>query len=123
MGDVIVDAATRHASRRILRQVRGHDVTAHALTHVHPDHQGASKAICEALGLPLWVGEADVPAMETGDIRSRQPDHWVNRIVDRAWSGPPRKVDRALHEGTRARGSRCSRAPANQPAKWPNCAR
>jgi glyoxylase-like metal-dependent hydrolase (beta-lactamase superfamily II) len=45
MGDVIVDAATRHAGRRILRQVRGHHVAAHALTHAHPDHQGASKEI------------------------------------------------------------------------------
>jgi glyoxylase-like metal-dependent hydrolase (beta-lactamase superfamily II) len=104
MGDVIVDAATRYASRRILRQVRGHAVSAHALTHVHPDHQGASKAICEALGVPLWVGEADVAAMEDGDIRSRQPDHWLNRIVDRAWSGPPRKVDRALREGDEVAG-------------------
>jgi glyoxylase-like metal-dependent hydrolase (beta-lactamase superfamily II) len=99
MGDVIVDAATRHASRRILRQVRGRDVNAHALTHAHPDHQGASKAICDALDVPLWVGEADVPAMETGDLGSRQPDHWVNRMVDRMWTGPPRRVDRALHEG------------------------
>jgi glyoxylase-like metal-dependent hydrolase (beta-lactamase superfamily II) len=68
MGDVIVDAATRHASRRILRQVRGHDVTAHALTHVHPDHQGVSRAICETLGVPLSIGAADVAAMEDGDI-------------------------------------------------------
>ena len=99
MGDVIVDAATRHASRRILRQVRGHEVSAHALTHAHPDHQGASKAICDALDVPLWVGEADVPAMETGAIGSEQPDHWLNNIIDRVWSGPPRKVDRALREG------------------------
>jgi glyoxylase-like metal-dependent hydrolase (beta-lactamase superfamily II) len=104
MGDVIVDAATRFASRRILRQVRGHDVAAHALTHAHPDHQGASRAICETLGVPLWVGEADVAAMEDGDIGARQPDHWLNRIVERAWSGPPRKVDRALHEGDEVAG-------------------
>jgi hydroxyacylglutathione hydrolase len=104
MGDVIVDAATRHAGRRILRQIRDHRVSAHALTHVHPDHQGASKAICEALGVPLWVGEADVPAMEDGDIRSRQPDHRLNRIIDRAFSGPPRRVDRALREGDEVAG-------------------
>jgi hydroxyacylglutathione hydrolase len=113
MGDVIVDAATRHASRRILRQVRGRDVAAHALTHVHPDHQGASRAICEALGVPLWVGEADVAAMEDGDIRSRQPDHSVNRIVDRAWSGPPRKVDRALHEADDVAGFEVLEVPGH----------
>ena len=31
-GDVIVDAATRHAAKRILRQVDGHKVAAHAIT-------------------------------------------------------------------------------------------
>ena len=39
-------------------------MSAHALTHVHPDHQGASHAICERLGIPLWCGQGDVPAME-----------------------------------------------------------
>jgi hydroxyacylglutathione hydrolase len=113
MGDVIVDAATRHAGRRILRQVRGHEVTAHALTHAHPDHQGASRAICDALDVPLWVGEADVAVMEDADIRSRQPDHWINRVIDRAWSGPPRKVDRALHEGDEVAGFQVLETPGH----------
>jgi len=43
--DVLVDAGTRHARRRILRQLRGRKVAAHALTHVHPDHQGSSKEV------------------------------------------------------------------------------
>src|SRR3954467_4219705 len=47
VGDVLVDAATRHAGRRILRQIEGREVTAHALTHAHADHQGASHEICE----------------------------------------------------------------------------
>jgi glyoxylase-like metal-dependent hydrolase (beta-lactamase superfamily II) len=113
MDDVLVDAATRHASRRILRQVRGHAVTAHALTHAHPDHQGASKAICDALDVPLWVGEADVPAMETGDIGSEQPDHWLNNVIDRVWSGPPRKVDRVLHEGDEVAGFQVLEVPGH----------
>ena len=37
-GDVLVDAGTRQAGKRILRQLRGRPVHAHALTHVHPDH-------------------------------------------------------------------------------------
>jgi glyoxylase-like metal-dependent hydrolase (beta-lactamase superfamily II) len=104
MGDVIVDAATKYAPRRILRQVRSHRVTGHALTHAHPDHQGASKALCDTLGIPLMCGEADVEAMETGDIRSKQPDHWLNRLVDKAWTGPPHKVDRVLREGDEVAG-------------------
>ncbi|GAC1434432.1 MAG: hypothetical protein NVSMB51_01600 [Solirubrobacteraceae bacterium] len=100
VGDVIIDAATRHAGRRILRQVRGRPVAAHALTHAHPDHQGASHQLCETLGVPLWCGAGDVEAMETpGGIAAAQPRAAINRIVDRAWSGPPHKVARALAEG------------------------
>jgi hydroxyacylglutathione hydrolase len=102
MGDVLVDAGTRHSGRRILRQLSGHRVTAHALTHAHPDHQGASKEVCEKLGIPLWCGERDVQAMETGDFG--QVDHWVNRMLTRAWAGPPRNVDRALREGDEVAG-------------------
>ncbi len=59
LGTVLVDAATRFDAKRILRRLRGRDVTLHALTHAHPDHQGASHAVCEALGIPLWCGDAD----------------------------------------------------------------
>jgi glyoxylase-like metal-dependent hydrolase (beta-lactamase superfamily II) len=104
MGDVIVDAATRHAPRRILRQVRGHAVSAHALTHAHPDHQGASHALCEKLGIPLWCGEGDRAALESGRIGESQPDHWLNRVVDRVWSGPPHPVARTLREGDEVAG-------------------
>jgi glyoxylase-like metal-dependent hydrolase (beta-lactamase superfamily II) len=113
MGDVIIDAATRHDARRILRQVEGHTVTAHALTHVHPDHQGSSKAICDRLGVPLWVGEADVAPMEDGDLPSRQPGHWLNRFNHRVMSGPPRKVDRALQEGDEVAGFEVLHVPGH----------
>jgi hydroxyacylglutathione hydrolase len=56
VGDVLVDAATRQAERRIVRQIEGRTLSAHALTHAHPDHQGSSHAICERFGIPLWCG-------------------------------------------------------------------
>ena len=47
----------------------------HALTHAHPDHQGASKEITEKLGIPFWCPEKDVPAAEDEKlIAERQPD-------------------------------------------------
>jgi hydroxyacylglutathione hydrolase len=105
IGDVIVDAATRFAPRRIKRQVRGHHVSAHALTHAHPDHQGASHAICVALGLPLLCGAGDVEAMQTrGGIRASQPKHPLNRLVDGLWTGPPHRVDRVLREADEVAG-------------------
>src|SRR4051812_12027471 len=68
MGDVIVDSGSRHAARRILRQVRGHPVSAMALTHAHPDHQGSCHRVCETLGIPLWCGGPDAEAVENPAI-------------------------------------------------------
>jgi len=105
LGDVVVDAATRHAGRRILRQLRGRTVTAHALTHAHPDHQGSSKEVCEKLEVPFWVGEADADAAERPElITERQPDHPIARFFDRTMKGPGRRVDRRLHEGDEVAG-------------------
>ena len=114
LGDVIVDASTRFAGRRILRQVKGHAVAAHALTHAHPDHQGASHELCETLGIPLWCGTGDVHAMETpGAIRSSQPPHQLNRMIDRLWTGPPHPVDRALAEGDDVAGFEVLEVPGH----------
>jgi glyoxylase-like metal-dependent hydrolase (beta-lactamase superfamily II) len=99
MGDVLVDAATRHAGKRILRQLRGRTVSTHALTHAHPDHQGASHQVCDALGLPLWCGERDADAVESGKIMERQPRHPINAIIGRMLPGPPHPVARRLREG------------------------
>jgi len=104
MGDVIVDAGTKWDRRRILRQVRDHTVAAHALTHAHPDHQGSSHAICQELEIPLWCGAGDVAAMEDGDVRSRQPRHWLNAVGERLMTGPPHPVARTLREGDEVAG-------------------
>ena len=99
-GGVLIDAATRFAARRILRRLRGRSVALHALTHAHPDHQGASHAVCQALEIPLWCGEADADAMETpGEIMARMPRHWLSGSVGRLWTGPPHPVSRRLREG------------------------
>ena len=119
--DVLVDAASRHAGRRILRQLAGRKVTAHALTHAHPDHQGASKEICEELSIPFWVGERDADAAENPDlIRQRQPDHPVGRASTKHLrrAGPPCGPHPAARV-TRWRGSRCSTCPDTRPATCP----
>jgi hydroxyacylglutathione hydrolase len=104
VGDVLVDAATRHAGRRILRQIEGREVTAHALTHAHADHQGASHEICEKLGIPFWVGVNDVEPAESGDVVSRQPKHPLNSLVGKVWPGPGHPVARKLAEGDEVAG-------------------
>ena len=98
-GDVLIDAGSRHAAKRILRQLRGRNVDRHALTHAHADHQGSSHEVCEKLDLPLWCGEHDAEAVEDGRIRQRMPSHPINSFIAMVFPGPPHPVARRLHEG------------------------
>ena len=112
--DVLIDAATRHAARRILRQLRGRNVTAHALTHAHFDHQGASNEVCEKLGIPYWVPEHDADAAENPElIKERQPDHPINTLFGIIMPGPGRPVDRKLVEGDEVAGFRVLFTPGH----------
>lgn len=103
-GDLLVDAGSRHAARRILRQLRGRRVSAHLVTHAHADHQGSSHEVCEALQIPLWVGERDAAAIEDGDIASRMPRHPLNALIQATFPGPPHPVARRLQEGDEVAG-------------------
>jgi hydroxyacylglutathione hydrolase len=114
IGDVLIDAATRRAGRRILHQIEDREISLLALTHVHPDHQGAVKEVCEKRGVPLACHANDVDAMEgRRRVQEASPDHPVNRIVRRFWEGPPRKVDRVLDEGDEVAGFRVIHAPGH----------
>jgi hydroxyacylglutathione hydrolase len=114
--DVLVDAATRRSDRRILRQLAGHRVSAHALTHAHPDHQGASHAVCEQLGIPYWVGANDVALAEDLDkMRASQAPHPLNRLIMKYWAGPARHVDRHLREGDEVGGFKILDVPGHSP--------
>lgn len=115
IGDVLLDAATRRAGRRILGQLRGRTIRAHALTHAHPDHQGASHEICVTLGIPLWCGEHDADAMERGTIAASQPDNLANRLANRFWTGPPHPVARRLREGDEVGGFTVLDTPGHSP--------
>jgi hydroxyacylglutathione hydrolase len=105
IGDVLIDASTRYATRRILRQIDDLEINAHALTHAHPDHQGASHNVCERLGIPFWVGERDADAAENPElIGQRQPSHPIARFFVKTCTGPGHPVDRKLHEGDEVAG-------------------
>jgi hydroxyacylglutathione hydrolase len=103
--EVLIDAGTRHSTGKILRQLGSHKVTAHALTHSHPDHQGATHELCSTLGVPLWVGGRDADAAENPDlIRQRQTDNPIARFYIMIFIGPGHPVDRQLHEGDEVAG-------------------
>ena len=115
MGGVLVDSATNLGHRRILRELRGHTVEAHALTHAHPDHQGSSRRVCEALGIPYWVGRGDADAARTGDMSTTMPASPMSAFSRRAFGGPGRPVDRELVEGDEVGGFRVLETPGHSP--------
>ncbi|MGH2962595.1 MAG: MBL fold metallo-hydrolase [Solirubrobacterales bacterium] len=112
--DVLIDAATRRAGRRILRQVEDRPLSLVALTHVHPDHQGAVQQVCEARGVPLACHVDDVDGMEgRRPVQEKNPDNPIVRLERRLWEGPSRKVDRPLREGDEVAGYRVIHAPGH----------
>ncbi len=116
LGDVLIDSGTKQAKKRIFRQIGGRKLSAHALTHAHPDHQGCSHVVCERFGIPLWCGEADVYAMETpGAIKNSNAPGWLKAVQERLWLGPVHPVDRALHEGDEVAGFQVLEVPGHSP--------
>jgi len=117
--DVLIDAATKLAGRRILGDLKGRKVSAHALTHAHPDHQGVSHKVCTTLGIPFWVGERDVAAAEGGPevIKATQPKIMLNNVIASMWAGPGHPVDRVLREGDEVAGFRVIDAPGHSPGQ------
>jgi glyoxylase-like metal-dependent hydrolase (beta-lactamase superfamily II) len=97
LGDVVVDAGTKGAAKRLIKALRGHVVSAHALTHGHPDHAGGSKRLVEAFEVPVWVGERDRADVESG--RPAAAETWARPVVGRLSHYEPVDVARSLHEG------------------------
>lgn len=111
-GDVLIDAGTRLAHRRIDRELGGRSISALALTHVHPDHQGSAHAICSARDVPLACHAAGVDVME-GHCGGRPELTTLQRFLDERLSGPPHPVARALEEGNDVAGFRVIHAPGH----------
>lgn len=114
--DVLIDAGRTWDRRRIFGELEGVEISALALTHVHPDHQGCAKAVCDAREVPLACHADDVDAME-GRRSVGSGAALVPRLYDRIWTGPPHKVDRALAEGDEVAGFRVVHAPGHAPGE------
>lgn len=104
-GDVLIDAGGKPDTGKIVKAARDHGVTTHALTHAHPDHQGASHAVCEQLGVPFLVPERDVEVAENPELMlTRQPAKALNKLMYKMFAGPGHKVDQVLREGDEVGG-------------------
>jgi glyoxylase-like metal-dependent hydrolase (beta-lactamase superfamily II) len=110
--DVLIDAGRSWDAGRIRKQLTGRTISMLALTHVHADHQGSAKVVCEERGIPLACHEDDVDAME-GRRPVSATEHPVAKTFARLWQGPPRKVDRVLRDGDEMAGFRVIHAPGH----------
>jgi hydroxyacylglutathione hydrolase len=99
---VLIDAGTSAARKGILRQLAGKSVSAHALTHAHPDHFGSSHAVCEALRIPLWCGERDASVVE-GE-RPAPGQGRAAKLLARMPRPDAHPVERRLREGDEVAG-------------------
>ncbi len=113
-GDVLIDAKTRHDAGRIVKALRGRPLQAHAITHAHPDHQGASKHVCETFGVPFWAPERDADAAEDPRlIGERQPSNPIAQLFVTTMTGPGHPVDRRLQAGDDVAGFSVIDAPGH----------
>jgi glyoxylase-like metal-dependent hydrolase (beta-lactamase superfamily II) len=110
--NVLIDAGRKWDRRRIFADLEGVEIAEIALTHVHPDHQGCAKWVCEARKVPLACHADDVDAME-GRAPVGSGKALVPRIYDKIWTGPPHKVERVLDEGDEVAGFRVVHAPGH----------
>jgi glyoxylase-like metal-dependent hydrolase (beta-lactamase superfamily II) len=112
--DVLIDAGRTWDRRRIFAELEGREISLLALTHVHPDHQGCAKVVCEERGVPLACHADDVDAMEgRRPVQEAEPSNPVNRVVRAIWEGPPHKVDRVLQDGDEVAGFRVVHTPGH----------
>ena len=113
IGDVLVDAGYKGHGKKIPARLSGHAITAHAITHAHPDHVGGSKAVCEALGVAFWAPKGDAAAVERG--RTVGPSGRRKALVEKGGGFPAINVDRRLQEGDDVAGFRVLDVPGHSP--------
>ena len=116
MGDVLVDAATRHAPRRILSPDRAAAITATLSPTPIPITRAQARR--SASGSASRLGAADdgrreERAIASGRAPPAQPAH------HEAGAGPGHPVAARLDEGDEVAGFRCSTCPATLPATSP----
>ena len=112
IGDVVVDAGLKSSGKKVLGQLHGRPIAAHALTHAHPDHAGGSKQVCDTLGVPCWASPADAPAASDGV--SSPPNSFLDPVQARIrWPGV--EVARELREGDELGGFAVLDTPGHTP--------
>jgi len=101
IGDVLVDTGIKESADKLATMLDGRQVSAIVLTHAHVDHAGAMKRLADRLGVPVWCGERDREAAETGRVvlapAFRRPR--LNALVGATAGFERAPVARTLAEG------------------------
>jgi hydroxyacylglutathione hydrolase len=103
----------------VFEAIDGRELSLVALTHVHGDHNGVAKDVCEARDVPLACHADDVAVMERGgptqeELADASP---MARFVWRSWGGPAYPVDRVLADGDEVSGLRVIHSPGHSPGE------
>lgn len=98
VGDVLVDAGYVLSGKKVVAAVKGREVRAHALTHVHNDHAGGTRHVHEALGVPVWIGVDDAPFLRSGKAPV-PPGNRIAALFGPVAGSPKVEPERELSEG------------------------
>jgi hydroxyacylglutathione hydrolase len=113
VGDILIDAGIRGSVTKLEATLQHHKLRAHALTHVHSDHQGASHAISANRKIPLWVHESEAGIMERGALSENSPNNPITLLQRRFWQGPAHPVERQLQAGDDLNGFEVLETPGH----------
>ncbi|HEX8086282.1 MAG TPA: MBL fold metallo-hydrolase [Solirubrobacteraceae bacterium] len=113
LGDVIVDAGYGSSGKKVVSALQGRTVTAHAITHAHPDHIGGSAHVCRELGVPFWCPAGDAAAARAG--RSVPAESRIKFLLARGQSFGALDVARELREGDEVAGFAVLDVPGHSP--------
>jgi hydroxyacylglutathione hydrolase len=113
---LLVDTSTRHAHRRIMRQLPG-ELEAVFITHAHRDHAGSMHTVAKQAGAPVWASAEDADALE-GKVPEPMPEKYRGHRINRAFAGWWRDrhpVERRLTEGDVVAGFEVIGFPGHTP--------
>src|SRR5689334_9791851 len=113
VGDVLVDAGVEAMGKKLPGKLEGRAVSAHAITHAHPDHVGGSRSVIDALEVPFWAPAGDADACEAG--RSVVADSKIKGLMSRGNGFPAVPVVRRLNEGDDVAGFTVLDTPGHSP--------
>ena len=115
-GDVLIDSGSSFSCGKLLKVLERYQLSGHALTHGHLDHQGCSHAVCDRFGIPLYCGAGDREAVESGDGSTLlpRPNGLLAKVSSR-FPVVPHPVARTLVEGDEVGGFVTIETPGHTP--------